>query len=146
MNAHKKILIAEDDYAISLAIKTIASTSCDCELSIAKDGEAAWQAVQAQTFDLIISDWNMPLMTGEELLKNVRQNNSSANTPFLMLTARSDKDSVLNAINAGVTEYMHKPFDRQALIGKITHLLDISTEEPMDEFLGLPDDDSLQES
>lgn len=146
MNAPKKILIAEDDYAISLAIKTIASASCECELTIAKDGETAWQAVQTQKFDLIISDWNMPLMTGEELLKNVRENNQFANIPFLMLTARSDKDSVIDAINAGVTEYMHKPFDRQALIAKITKLLALNTVEPMDEFLGLPEDDSLQES
>lgn len=146
MNTHKKILIAEDDYAISLAIKTIVSSSCDCELILAKDGGAAWQAIQTQQVDLIISDWNMPLMTGEELLKNVRKNEQTRNTPFLMLTARSDKDSVLDAINAGVTEYMHKPFDRQKLIAKVNAILSIDTEEPMDKFLGLPEDDSLQES
>ena len=56
------ILIAEDDYAISLAIKTIVSASCDCELFLVKDGEAAWQTIQTQKIDLIISDWNMPLM------------------------------------------------------------------------------------
>lgn len=146
MSALKKILIAEDDYAISLAIKTIVNASCACELTIAKDGEAAWQAIQTQDFDLIISDWNMPLMTGEELLKNVRDNNQTTNTPFLMLTARSDKNSVIDAINSGVTAYMHKPFVRQALIEKVTTLLGLTTENSTDEFLGLPEDDSLQES
>lgn len=143
MITHKRVLIAEDDYAISLAIKTIVASSCDCELTIVKDGQSAWQAAQTQELDLIISDWNMPLMTGEELLKNIRSNEKTIDTPFLMLTARSDKDSVLDAIDAGVTEYMHKPFDRQALISKISALL--GTEEPVNETPGLPDDDCLQE-
>ncbi len=145
MSIHKKILIAEDDYAISLAIKTIASTSCECELTMVKDGESAWQAVQAQEFDLIISDWNMPSMTGEELLKNVRETDRLASIPFLMLTARSDKDSVLDAINAGVTEYMHKPFDRQVLIAKIQAMLRTTLEAHLEDCLGLPNDDSLQD-
>ena len=144
MTAQKKILIAEDDYAISLAIKTILSNAFECELILVTDGEAAWQTVQNQDVDLIISDWNMPQMTGEKLLKNLRENDRFINTPFLMLTARSDKDSVLNAINAGVTEYMHKPFDRQILIAKISNLLDIDTTDPMDKFLGMPEDDNLQ--
>ncbi len=146
MSTHKKILVAEDDYAISLAIKTIVNASCECELIMAKDGEAAWQAVQTHELDLIISDWNMPLITGEELLKNVRGNDQFTNIPFLMLTARSDKDSVIDAIDAGVTEYMHKPFERQALIEKIRKLLSLNTDEPIDDFLGLPEDDSLQKS
>jgi len=145
MSTPKKILIAEDDYAISLAIKTIVSTSCDCTLTIVKDGDAAWQAIQAQEFNLIISDWNMPLMTGEELLRNVRNNHQTSNTPFLMLSARSDKDSVIDAIKAGVTEYMHKPFDRQTLIEKVTSLLGINLTDPMIELFELPDDDSLRE-
>ena len=144
MAAQIKILIAEDDYAISLAIKTILSNAFECELILVTDGEAAWQTVQNQDVDLIISDWNMPQMTGEKLLKNLRENDRFINTPFLMLTARSDKDSVLNAINAGVTEYMHKPFDRQILIAKISNLLDIDTTDPMDKFLGMPEDDNLQ--
>jgi len=146
MDTHKKILIAEDDYAISLAIKTIVSTSFEGEPILATNGEAAWQAVQMQEIDLVISDWNMPLMTGQELLKNIRRNQQLAHIPFLMLTARSDKNSVLDAINSGVTEYMHKPFDRQTLIEKISQLLLLSQEDPLANFPGLPEDDSLQES
>jgi two-component system, chemotaxis family, chemotaxis protein CheY len=141
----KKILIAEDDHAISLAIKTIVSTACDCELTLAKDGDAAWRAIQANNFDLVISDWNMPLKTGAELLSDMRSSTPPIDTPFLMLTARSDKDSVLDAIRAGVTEYMHKPFDRQALIEKVTLLLNVAPKDSMVELLNLPDDDSLQE-
>ena len=144
MSTQKTVLIAEDDYAISLAIKTIITQSFECGLVIAKDGEEAWQAVQNQHIDLVVSDWNMPLKTGEELLKEIRENDRLANLPFLMLTARSDKDSVLDAIDAGVTEYMHKPFDRQTLIDKISKLLDSPAADPMDEFLSLPEDESLQ--
>lgn len=146
MSTHKNILIAEDDYAISLATKTIVSASCDCKLFLARDGEAAWQTIQTQEIDLIISDWNMPLMTGEELLKNVRETDQFAHIPFLMLTARSDKDSVLDAIDAGVTEYMHKPFDRQTLIAKVRNMLARTEAEPQADDLGLPEDDNLQES
>ncbi|HEC20571.1 MAG TPA: response regulator [Gammaproteobacteria bacterium] len=142
----KKVLIAEDDYAISLAIKTIVSSSCDCELTIVKDGEAAWQAAQTHMPDLIISDWNMPLMTGEELLKNIRSDEQLGDTPFLMLSARSDKDSVLDAIDAGVTDYMHKPFDRKTLIMKVTGLLGVQAQDPMVELFDLPEDENLQES
>lgn len=144
MGTRKKILIAEDDHAIALALKTIIASSCDCELVIARNGGEAWGALQGQPFDLIISDWNMPLKTGAELLDDVRQDPELKNTPFLMLTARSDKDSVLDAIDAGVTAYMHKPFDRSALIAKTNELLAISPHPATtNNSFGDPVDDSI---
>lgn len=123
MGIHKKILLAEDDYAISLALKTIITNNFNCDLVVATNGAEAWAALQEETFNLIISDWNMPLKTGAELLTDIRSDKRLSNTSFLMLTARSDKDSVLDAIDAGVTDYMHKPFDRNMLIEKVSYLL-----------------------
>jgi len=145
MDSNKTILIAEDDYAISLAIKTIITKSFDCTLLVAKDGELAWLAAQENDVDLIISDWNMPLKTGAQLLEDVRSHERLSKIPFLMLTARSDRDSVLDAIDAGVTEYMHKPFDRKALIERISSLLELQPIDSIQQDLGLPDDDSLME-
>ena len=145
MESNKTILIAEDDYAISLAIKTIVKKSFDCKLLLAKDGELAWLVAKENHVDLIISDWNMPLKTGAQLLEDIRSHERLSKIPFLMLTARSDRDSVLSAIDAGVTEYMHKPFDRQALIERVGSLLAIQPSNPKESDIGLPEDDSLRE-
>lgn len=119
-----KILVAEDDFAITLALKTIIKNNFNCELTITHNGEEAWIEIQKQPFDLILSDWNMPLKTGCELLHDVRTNDSTKLTPFIMLTARADKHSVIDAVKSGVTDYIHKPFDRAALIEKISSTLD----------------------
>ncbi len=146
MDAIKTILIAEDDYAISLAIKTIVSKSFSCKIIIAKDGELAWVSAQENDIDLIISDWNMPIKTGAELLEDIRSHERLSQVPFLMLTARSDKSSVLDAINSGVTAYMHKPFDRSQLISKINELLAMPpSQNTTDNTFGDPVDDSVIE-
>ncbi len=119
----KRILIAEDDFAIALALKTIIRNNFDCELTLAHNGQEAWEAIQKSTFDLVLSDWNMPQKTGCELLNEVRLNSTTQHLPFIMLTARADKNSVINAVKSGVTDYIHKPFNRAALIEKISHFL-----------------------
>lgn len=143
MNSTKKILVADDDPAITQIIQTILSHTMECTLIIAQDGEEAWQAIQENELDLIISDWNMPNKTGAQLLEDVRKDNQFSHIPFLMLTTRSDKDSVLKAVGAGVTQYMHKPFDHSALIAKVFQILKLDPPDPEDELLGLPEDDSL---
>ena len=123
---HKKtanILLAEDDFAISLALKTIIKNNIDCDLTLTRDGQEAIDALQEKTFDLVISDWNMPIKTGQELLEYIRANEKTINIPFIMLTARADKDSVINALKAGVTTYIHKPFNRDDLLSKINQVL-----------------------
>jgi len=123
MAAPKRILIAEDDYAIALALKTIVGGNIPCELDMAGNGGEAWDLLQKKTFDLVISDWNMPVKTGAQLRLDMEQDPRLAAIPFIMLTARADKDSVVQAIKAGITNYVHKPFDRAKLIEKIQMLL-----------------------
>jgi two-component system chemotaxis response regulator CheY len=120
-----KFLIAEDDYAITLALQTILKNNFNCELTVIHNGEEALSELQKHKFDLILSDWNMPLVTGYELLQQVRNSEVACNTPFFLLTARADKSSVIHAAKAGVSGYIHKPFDRIDLINKVTEALDL---------------------
>lgn len=124
------ILIAEDDQAIGLALHTILKNNLDCTLTLVENGEQAWQKLQQESFDLILSDWNMPVKTGEELLNDVKGSDKTRHLPFVMLTARADMDSVTSAVMLGVTDYIHKPFDREGLIKKIAKVLDSHRKQP----------------
>lgn len=85
----------------------------------AKDGAQALEAMQSKRFDLVISDWNMDGMDGIELLKTIRSDPLQKKTPFIMATAQNSKDHVREAIEAGVNNYILKPFSAKALKDKI---------------------------
>ena len=127
-----RILIAEDDFAIALALKTILKNNFNCDLTVTSNGDEAWEKIKSSSFDLILSDWNMPFKTGCELLADVRNNDNTKDIPFFMLTARADKNSVIDAVKSGVSGYIHKPFDRADLIKKISDALQNmdSTQKP----------------
>jgi putative nucleotidyltransferase with HDIG domain len=119
-----RILVAEDEENIRFALKTIASKNLPCdEVVTCENGEVAWEKLQAENFSLVISDWNMPLKTGFELLEAMRGNEQTRNVPMLLLTARSDKTSVISALQAGVSDYITKPFDKDMLVQKANKLL-----------------------
>lgn len=85
----------------------------------AKDGEQALEAMQRHRFDLVISDWNMEGMDGIELLKKIRSDPLQKKTPFIMATGQSGKEQVTEAIQAGVNNYIVKPYSAKALKDKI---------------------------
>ncbi|MDR3568769.1 MAG: response regulator [Syntrophobacteraceae bacterium] len=88
----------------------------------AEDGLAALEVLKTTKIDLIVSDWNMPRMTGLELLKEVRANDKIKNTPFLMVTAEAQKENIMEAVKAKVSNYIVKPFTAATLeekLGKI---------------------------
>ncbi|MEO5337036.1 MAG: response regulator [Magnetospirillum sp. WYHS-4] len=92
----------------------------------AKDGGEALQALLANKFDLVISDWNMDGMDGLTLLKTIRSNPLIKKTPFIMSTGQKDQEKVREAIQAGVNNYVVKPFNvetlkkkMEAVIGKL---------------------------
>ena len=119
-----RILVAEDEENIRLALKTIVRKNLPCDEVVAcENGQEAWEKLQAEPFSLVISDWNMPHKTGFELLEAMRQLEKTRSTPMLLLTARSDKTSVINALQAGVNDYITKPFDKDALVQKAKKLL-----------------------
>jgi two-component system chemotaxis response regulator CheY len=81
------------------------------------------EKVKEKKYELIISDWNMQPMTGLELLKNIRNNETTKNIPFLMVTAESKVENVIAAKQAGVSNYIVKPFNAETLKTKLTSIL-----------------------
>ncbi len=118
------ILIVEDEENVGIALQAIMGNEySDSNIVLARDGEEALDKLQQDDFHLIIADWNMPKKTGDELLIDVRSNPKLRGIPFVMTTARSDKDSVVAAIQAGVNDYVRKPFEKKSLIDKTRKLL-----------------------
>jgi two-component system chemotaxis response regulator CheY len=89
----------------------------------AEDGSAALQKVKAKDYGLIISDWNMQPMTGLQLLQEVRADAKLKHIPFIMVTAESKTENVIAAKQAGVNNYIVKPFNAATLKGKIATVL-----------------------
>jgi two-component system chemotaxis response regulator CheY len=83
------------------------------------DGASALKLMRARKYGLVISDWNMEPMTGYDLLKEVRADPELAETPFIMVTAESRTENVIAAKQAGVSNYIVKPFNAQTLKSKI---------------------------
>jgi two-component system, chemotaxis family, chemotaxis protein CheY len=89
----------------------------------AADGSAALKILRDGQFGLVISDWNMVPMTGLELLKEVRADGKLKPTPFIMVTAESKTENVVTAKEAGVNNYIVKPFNAETLKQKIASVL-----------------------
>jgi len=124
MDSSLNILIAEDEANIALALKTVVSKAVPgANITVSNNGREALDAISEKPYQLVISDWNMPLMTGIELLSELRKDESTIDIPFLMLTARGDKSSVITAVQGGVTQYISKPFERQDVIQRVQDLL-----------------------
>ena len=90
----------------------------------ADDGATAWPMIQEATssgepYEFIVSDWNMPQMTGLELLEKLRSSDEYKALPFLMITAEAEQGNVVIAVKAGVSNFIVKPFSAQVLKEKI---------------------------
>jgi two-component system chemotaxis response regulator CheY len=87
----------------------------------AGDGDEALEAFAAQPFDLVLTDWNLSAKTGLELVQAIRA--QGARVPIIMITAEAEKTRVIEAIKAGVSEYLIKPFPTESLHEKIEKLV-----------------------
>ncbi len=85
----------------------------------AEDGQRAWEILQRDGIEFIVSDWTMPNMNGLELLQKVRASDDHAHLPFLMVTAEANQEYVLQAVKAGVSNYIVKPFNEQTFMRKL---------------------------
>jgi len=90
----------------------------------AGDGIVALQELKKENIGLIIADWNIPKMTGLGFLKAVRSDQSLKDIPFIMVTAEGEKENVIEAVKAGVSNIIIKPFTPETLKEKIENLLD----------------------
>ena len=89
------------------------------EIVESKNGEVAWEELQKGEFDLIISDWSMPKLSGIELLEKVRNDDKLKSLPFVLLTAESETTQVQEALQKGVDNFIVKPFSMETLRTKL---------------------------
>jgi len=117
-----RVLVVDDMQAmIKVVIKILNSLGIN-NISTANDGKEALELLDSSSFDLIISDWNMPNINGLELLKTVRADEKLKHLPFIMLTAESQKEHFLEAIKAKVTSYISKPFTAEIFKKKLNEI------------------------
>ena len=117
-----RILIVDDMLTMRKIVQKSITDMGYTDLTEAADGQKAWEAINAaeRPFGLIVSDWNMPNCTGLDLLKRVRADSRVKLTPFVLLTAESESHQVLEAVKAGVDNYIIKPFTPENLKLKLT--------------------------
>ncbi len=121
VDKNMNILVIDDYQTMIRIIKNLLRQLGFNNTDEATDGEMALEKIGAKKYDLIISDWNMEPMTGLDLLKKVRD--SGNKVPFIMVTAESKTENVLAARQAGVNNYIVKPFNADTLKTKLTSVL-----------------------
>ena len=114
-NPNMKILIVDDFATMRRIVKNILTQLGYKNIIEADDGTTALDVVKSEKIDLIISDWNMPKMTGLDFLKAVRNNPDTAGLPFIMVTAEAQQDNIIQAVKAKVSQYVVKPFTAETL-------------------------------
>jgi two-component system chemotaxis response regulator CheY len=118
-----KILVVDDYQTMIRIIQKLLEQIGFSDIETAMNGEEALGKIKENNFDLIISDWNMDPMTGIELLKEVRTDDALSGLPFIMVTAESKPENVIAAKEAGVSNYIVKPFNADTLQKKIESVL-----------------------
>lgn len=115
-----KILIVDDMKTMRRLVRKACEGLGFSVIDEAEDGQKAWEKVQAEgNFELILSDWNMPNCTGLDFLKRVRADSRFKSLPFILLTAEAEAQQISEAIAAGVTQYIIKPFTADTLQEKL---------------------------
>lgn len=118
-----KILVVDDFATMRRILKNNLKQLGFSNILEAEDGCLALEELKKEKADLIISDWNMPNMTGLELLKAVRSDEGLKQIPFVMVTAEGQKGNVMEAVKAGVTNYVVKPFTPDTFEEKLKKVL-----------------------
>jgi DNA-binding response OmpR family regulator len=116
-----KFLVVDDSRSMRSAVRCSIESRLGCKNVIyeAEDGLKALEILKKNPVDIIISDWNMPNMTGEQFLIEVRSNPDWKNIPFLMITSEGSVEHVISAKHSGVSQYIVKPFTANELEEKI---------------------------
>ena len=124
VNTNMRVLIVDDFSTMRRIIKNILRQLGFNNIIEADDGTAAWEILTKDQVDFIISDWNMPQMTGIELLRKVRASEELGDLPFLMVTAEAQQENIIEAVQAKVSNYIVKPFTAETLGQKINKIFE----------------------
>jgi two-component system chemotaxis response regulator CheY len=117
-----KILIVDDFSTMRRIVRNLLKQLSFNNVDEAEDGDVALEKLKDGSYDFVITDWNMPNMTGLELLKAVRADASLKDLPVLLITAEAEKENVVLAAEAGVNDYIVKPFTGDVLQQKINRI------------------------
>ncbi|CCO24959.1 chemotaxis response regulator CheY [Maridesulfovibrio hydrothermalis] len=120
-----KVLVVDDFATMRRIIKNILRQIGFTNIIEADDGTTAWETINKDdSIEFIVSDWNMPQMTGIELLRKVRSSEEFADLPFLMVTAEAQQENIIEAVQAKVSNYIVKPFTPDTLGQKINKIFE----------------------
>jgi len=123
VDRNMRILIIDDYQTMLRIIRNLLKQIGFSNVNEATDGSMALQMLRVESYDLIISDWNMEPMTGLQLLREVRADAMLKTVPFIMITAESKSENVIAAKEAGVSNYIVKPFNAETLRTKMVSVL-----------------------
>lgn len=133
-------LIVDDSHTVRSVVKSaIYNQFGSHSIYTAGDGTKAKELLLSHKIDLIVSDWEMPKMSGQELLRFVRGNTKTKDIPFVMMTTRGGKESVLEAIQNGVSHYIVKPFTTEKLEDAVRRSWNSATKRRTSRIAGLPE-------
>jgi two-component system chemotaxis response regulator CheY len=119
MKPDMQILVVDDMSTMRRIVKNILKELGFTNIDEAENGSEALTKLKEHPFDLVISDWNMPVMAGIELLRNIRADDGLKHIPVLMVTAEAQKENLMEAIQAGVSNYIVKPFTADTIKQKL---------------------------
>jgi CheY-like chemotaxis protein len=130
INAEKVKILVVDDAALirSIIAFNVLSAFSNVVIEEAADGLAAQKKMLTSKYDMIISDWEMPNLSGIDLLQWIRSHPDLEKTPFVLVTGNAEQENVIKAIKLGVSAYITKPFTGRELTIKLSGVLDVFQE------------------
>lgn len=119
-----KFLVVDDFSTMRRIIINLLKELGYSNIEEAEDGAVALKRLQGESFDFVVTDWNMPNMTGLELLTSIRADAKLKNMPVLLVTAEAKNDNIVAAAQAGANGYIVKPFTAATLEEKLTKIIE----------------------
>ena len=124
MDLNMRVLIVDDFATMRRILKNILKQIGFTNISEADDGKSALMELKKEKYNLILCDWNMPEMSGLELLKKMRSDDGLKDIPFVMVTAEAQKDNIIEAVKSGESSYIVKPFTAETIGEKLKKIFD----------------------
>ncbi len=117
-----KIMVVDDMSTMRRIVKNVLKQLGFSNIEEAENGKDAFEKIKQGGFGFVVSDWNMPVMTGIELLRAIRADEALKTLPVMLVTAEAQKENIIEAVQAGVSNYIVKPFTAEQIQEKITKI------------------------
>ena len=119
LDLDRKVLLVEDTESMRRIIRSVLKGFGYKDIQEAPNGKEGLARLRSGDYGLVIADWNMPEMTGIDMLRAIRQDSALSELPVVMLTSRSEQEHIQEALDAGVSGYIVKPFTQEALTDRL---------------------------